>query len=62
VVILLAGNKELESHKIIRDGLKDLNIRFEMYGRDYIYKSNYIGERAEVLIREYLQESKTASK
>jgi succinyl-CoA synthetase beta subunit len=62
VVILLAGNKELESHKIIRDGLKDLNIRFEMYGRDYIYKSNYIGERAEVLIREYLQERKTASK
>ncbi len=62
VVILLAGNKELESHKIIREGLKDLNIRFEMYGRDYIYKSNYIGERAEVLIREYLQERKTASK
>jgi len=62
VVILLAGNKELESHKIIRDGLKDLDIRFEMYGRDYIYKSNYIGERAEILIKEYLQEKKTASK
>ncbi|MDZ7832588.1 MAG: ATP-grasp domain-containing protein [Desulfobacterales bacterium] len=58
VVILLAGNKEVESHKIISDGLKDMDIRFELYGRDYIYKSNYIGERAEILIKEYLQ-SKT---
>lgn len=62
VVILLAGNKEKESHEILKEGLKDLDIRLELYGRDYIYKSNYIGERAEILIKEYLQEKKTATK
>jgi succinyl-CoA synthetase beta subunit len=54
VIILLAGNKEKESMEIIREGLKDLNIRLELYGRDYIYKSDYIGQRAERLIAEYL--------
>ena len=62
VVLLLAGNKEKESHEILKEGLKDLDIRLELYGRDYIYKSNYIGERAEILIKEYLQEKKTATK
>jgi succinyl-CoA synthetase beta subunit len=62
VVILLAGNKEKESMEILKEGLKDLDIRLELYGRDYIYKSNYIGERAEILIKEYLQEKKTATK
>ena len=55
VVILLAGNKEKEAIKIIKDGLKDLGIRLEIYGRDYIYNSDYIGERAEALIAEYLK-------
>jgi len=58
VVILLAGNKEEESMAIMREGLRDLDIRLELYGRDYIYRSDYIGERAEVLITEYLNEQK----
>jgi len=58
VIILLAGNKEAESMEIIRNGLKDLDIRLELYGRDYIYNSDYIGERAERLIAEYLADRK----
>jgi succinyl-CoA synthetase beta subunit len=58
VIILLAGNKESESIEIIRNGLKDLDIRLEIYGRDYIYNSDYIGERAEKLIAEYLADRK----
>ncbi len=58
VIILLAGNKEDESMEIIRNGLKDLDIRLELYGRDYIYNSDYIGERAERLIAEYLADRK----
>ena len=56
VVILIAGNKEKETIKILQDGLKGLNIRLELYGRDYIYRSDYIGERAQKLIDEYLKE------
>lgn len=58
VIILLAGNKEAESMEIIRNGLKDLDIRLELYGRDYIYNSDFIGERAEKLIIEYLADRK----
>ncbi|MGD0623263.1 MAG: ATP-grasp domain-containing protein [Thermodesulfobacteriota bacterium] len=60
VVILLAGNKENESMEILEDGLKDLNIRLELYGRDYIYNSDYLGQRAEKLIAEYLRGKKEA--
>ncbi len=56
VVILLAGNKEKETMEILEDGLKDMNIRLELYGRDDIYNSDYIGQRAEALIQEYLKE------
>jgi succinyl-CoA synthetase beta subunit len=61
VVILIAGNKETEAIKILQDGLKGLNIRLELYGRDYIYRSDYIGERAQKLIDEYLKERKEAA-
>lgn len=56
VVILVAGNKDAEAVEIIKNGLKDLNIRLELYGREYIYDSDYIGRRAQELIIEYLQE------
>jgi len=56
VVILLAGNKEKEAMQIIQDGLSDLNLRLELYGRDYIYNSNYIGERVETLMTDYLND------
>lgn len=61
VVILIAGNREKETIKILQDGLKGLNIRLEIYGRDYIYRSDYIGERAQKLIDEYLKERKEAA-
>ena len=56
VVILLAGNKEPEAMQIIKNGLKDLKPRLEIYGRDYIYNSDYMGERVEELMNEYLKE------
>jgi hypothetical protein len=64
VLILIAGNKEDESHKIIKDGLKDLKIRWELYGRDHIYDLEFIAERMKFLIQEYqkdrvAQEDKT---
>ncbi len=55
-VILLAGNKEEESHEIIRRGVKDLPIRFELYGRDYIYETEYIADRVLKLVEEYRRE------
>jgi succinyl-CoA synthetase beta subunit len=56
VLLLVAGNKENESHQIIRDGLKDLPIRWELYGRDYIYKTDFIADRAADLVKAYLEE------
>jgi succinyl-CoA synthetase beta subunit len=56
VVILLAGNKEKEAIRIIEKGLKGLDLRMELYGRDHIYNSDFIGERVEILMKEYLNE------
>jgi succinyl-CoA synthetase beta subunit len=56
VVILLAGNKEQEAHEIIRNGLKDTPLRWELYGRDYIYNTNFIADRVEFLIKQYQAE------
>ncbi|MEM1546334.1 MAG: ATP-grasp domain-containing protein [Candidatus Methanomethylicia archaeon] len=58
VVILLAGNKEAETHEIIRRGLKDLPIRLEIYGRDYIYETDFIADRVKELVDAYLKEVK----
>jgi len=56
VLLLIAGNKERETHEILRNGLKDLPIRWEIYGRDYIYQTEFIADRFKVLLDEYLQE------
>ena len=56
VVILLAGNKEKEAHNIIRNGFKNLPLRWELYGRDYIYNTDFIANRVEVLVKEYQKE------
>ena len=53
VVILLAGNKEQEAHEIIKIGLKDVPLRWELYGRDYIYDTDFIANRVEELIKLY---------
>jgi succinyl-CoA synthetase beta subunit len=53
VIMLLAGNKEEEAHQIIRDGFKDLPLRWELYGREYIYDTNFIADRVEAVVKEY---------
>jgi len=56
VVILLAGNKEREAHEIIRTGFKDLPLRWELYGREYIYNTDFLADRVKALVEEYQQE------
>ena len=56
VVILLAGNKEQEAHEIIRKGLEDVPLRWELYGRDYIYDTDFIADRVEALVKQYQEE------
>jgi succinyl-CoA synthetase beta subunit len=53
VVILIAGNKEEEALEILREGLKDLPIRLELYGREYIHKLDFVAERMKYLVEEY---------
>jgi hypothetical protein len=62
VVVLLAGNKEKEAIEIIEKGLKDLDLRMELYGRDHIYNSDFIGERVEILMKEYLNAQRVNKK
>jgi len=53
VVILIAGNKEEEALEILRQGLKDLPIRLELYGREYIHQLDFVAERMKALVEEY---------
>ena len=62
VIILLAGNKEKEAHEIIKFGLKDMPIRLEVYGREYLDKLDYIAERIKTLIDEYRREKQKGGK
>ena len=56
VIILIAGNKEEEAHEIVKEGLKDLPIRLEVYGREYVNKVDFIAERMKALVEEYRRE------
>jgi succinyl-CoA synthetase beta subunit len=56
VVILIAGNKEQEAHEIIKNGLKDVPLRWELYGRQYIYDTDFIADRVERLVKLYQEE------
>jgi succinyl-CoA synthetase beta subunit len=58
VIMLIGGNKEKEAHEIIREGFKDLPLRWELYGREYIYNTDFIANRVEALVKEYQQEKK----
>ena len=57
VAILITGNKEKESHEILKEGFKNLPYRFEIYGRDYIYNTEYLAERVVELVKEYRAEA-----
>jgi len=59
VVILLAGNRERESLEILREGLKELPMRLELYGRHYIHKLDLVAERMKSLVEQY-RESRRA--
>jgi len=55
-ILLIAGNKEEESLEIIREGLKDLSGRIEIYGSERVEDSDFIGERMRALVEEYRKE------
>jgi succinyl-CoA synthetase beta subunit len=59
LIILLAGNKEKESLEILRDGLKDLPIRVELYGREKLQDLDYVAKRMKDLVNEYREEQVT---
>jgi succinyl-CoA synthetase beta subunit len=53
VVILLAGNKEEQALSILEEGLQDLPIRLELYGREYIHRLDFVAQRMKALVEEY---------
>ncbi|MEM2960933.1 MAG: ATP-grasp domain-containing protein [Candidatus Bathyarchaeia archaeon] len=53
VLILIAGNKERETHRIIMEGLKGIPLSWELYGCDRIYDMDFIAERMITLVEEY---------
>ncbi len=56
VVLLLCGNKEKESQEILKEGLKDLPGRIEIYDREHVYDAKFIGGRVKTLVDEYRKE------
>jgi succinyl-CoA synthetase beta subunit len=58
VIMLIGGNKEKETHEIIREGFKNLPLRWELYGREYIYDTDFIADRVEALVKEYQKAKK----
>ena len=56
VIILICGNKEEETIRILREGLADLPIRLEVYGSDYLDRVDYLAERMKALVEEYRRE------
>lgn len=52
-VLLLAGNKEAESLQILREGLKGVPGRIEIYGSERVEDSDFIGGRLLALVEEY---------
>lgn len=62
VIILIAGNKEAETLEILRNGLKGLPARIEIYGRDYVYNVDKIAQRMKELIEEYRNDGEVKSR
>lgn len=54
-VVLLAGNKEEEALRILEEGLGDLPLQLELYGREHIHRLDMIAERMKALLQEYRQ-------
>ncbi|MEM0240893.1 MAG: ATP-grasp domain-containing protein [Candidatus Nezhaarchaeales archaeon] len=56
VVILIAGNKEAETHRIIMDGLRDVPLKWELYGRDKVLDIDFITDKFSKLMEDYKKE------
>ena len=52
-MLLICGNKEKEAQAILEEGLKDLPIRYEIYGSERVFDPDFIAERMRALIDEY---------
>ncbi|GAB4251045.1 MAG: acetate--CoA ligase family protein [Thermoleophilia bacterium] len=63
-VLLLCGNKEKESLEILREGLADVEggNRVEIYGREHVTDTEFIGSRLYELAKEYRAEREAAVK
>jgi hypothetical protein len=53
VVVLIAGNRETEALAILREGLADLPIRLELFGREHLHKLGQVAARMKELVDEY---------
>ncbi|MFH0848608.1 MAG: ATP-grasp domain-containing protein [archaeon] len=53
VLLLLCGNREKEAIQILKEGLTDLPVQLEIYGSDYVYKSDFLAGRMKAMIEEY---------
>ena len=53
LVILIAGNREREALDILREGLADLPIRLELFGREYLHRLDHVAARMKELVDEY---------
>lgn len=67
-VLLLCGNREVESLEILRMGLEDLMVpdgpgkRIEIYGKEYVTDTKFIGQRLLALSQEYRAEKESQGK
>jgi succinyl-CoA synthetase beta subunit len=55
-VLLLCGNTEEESLKILHEGTEGLPGRIEIYGGDKVYETEFLAKRVRALIMEYRRE------
>ncbi len=53
VIVLIAGNKEDEALAILREGVKDLPIKVELYDRTHIHRLSGVARRMKELVDEY---------
>jgi succinyl-CoA synthetase beta subunit len=60
VIVLIAGNKEPETLDILREGFSTVPIRFEIYGREYIHRLDFVAQRMKAMVEAY-QQSRTVS-
>lgn len=56
VLLLLCGNKEKESLKILKEGLGELPIRLEIYGSEHVYDADFLANRMRTMVDEYRRE------